>query len=73
MGGKSMKGEKMRYKVAIILITGILLGGCATTSPNTMSEEDFNRVKSGEMVIVNNHQSHGLVGDILHNILPHPK
>jgi hypothetical protein len=52
----------------------MILGGCATTSSNSinMSKDEFDRVKKGETVIVNQRQSHGLVGDMLHKALPHP-
>lgn len=55
----------MRYSRIILLITSIVFGGCTTTSPNVMSEEDFEKIQNGEAVIVNNRQSHGLVGDLI--------
>ena len=54
-------------------MVSVLLVGCAsTTSQNTLTQEELERVKNGEMVVVHHRQSHGLIGDLMHDVLPHP-
>lgn len=36
----------MKYRMILLLVASVLLGGCGTTSPNVMSDEDFKRVQN---------------------------
>ena len=56
------------------MLASLVLVGCASTSQNVMTNEQFEALESGKVdaVIVNNRQSHGLIGDLIHNVLPHP-
>ena len=62
----------MKLNIFIALIVSVVLQGCATSSSSYMSNEDFERLKNGDAVIVNNRQSHGLIGEAIHNTLSHP-
>lgn len=62
-------------KVFILTITAsAILSGCASNSQSVMTNEQFDALASGksDTVVVNNRQSHGLIGDLIHNVLPHP-
>ena len=52
-------------RLAIVAIMLIGMTGCGTSSQSVMTEEEFERVKNGETVIINNRQSHGLLGDLI--------
>ena len=61
----------------LILSIVILLGGCASTKPTADEQliqavEQMRESNSTEM-IYKQRQSHGLLGDLIHNVLPHPK
>ncbi len=64
----------MKKALIQTVFAGALLVGCASTSKSVMTNEQFEALESGkaDAVIVNNRQSHGLIGDLIHNVLPHP-
>ena len=65
----------MKQGIRLSILASLCLVGCASTSHNSvMSNEEFEALQSGkaDAVIVKHRQSHGLVGDLIHEVLPHP-
>ena len=63
----------MKYIKVLFFMVSVLLVGCAsTTSQNTLTQEELQRLENGEVIVVQYRQSHGLIGDLMHDVLPHP-
>lgn len=64
----------MKKVLLTVVLAGIMLSGCASDSQSVMTNEQFDALASGksDTVVVNNRQSHGLIGDLIHKALPHP-